>query len=87
MSKKLRVTLFIDEDSMPELYQELVNIPPRARALRCRNLAMSGLLLVRGNLPLVRESPKMKSEDDMEAERSVKREKMRSVAKKILSTK
>ncbi|WP_022949785.1 hypothetical protein [Methylohalobius crimeensis] len=86
MSKKLRITLFIDEDSMPELYQELVNIPPRARAVRCRNLAMSGLLLVRGNIPLVRESPKMELEDDMEEERSAKREKMRKTVKKLLSS-
>jgi len=42
---KIRVTVFIDPESDPELYQELEALPGRVRATRLKSLSLVGLLL------------------------------------------
>jgi len=84
MSKKLRITLFIDEDSMPELYRELANIPPRARAVRCRHLAMVGLVALKGDLPLDREPRQENSPTTKPEEEDARRARIQKVANKLL---
>lgn len=72
---KIRVTVFIDPESDPELYRELEPLPGRVRATRLKNLALVGLLLSK-----TREgSPVQEMESGPEDNQSKKRQTARKL--------
>lgn len=82
-ASKLRITIFIDEHSMPELHRELASLPPRSRAERCRNLAMAGLLFVGGE----RHPTEGQAQDAATSEQTRRsKERRRKAAKKIVAS-
>lgn len=46
MSKKLRLTVFLDAEADPELYRMLSKLPPRTRAVRLKHLALAGMVIL-----------------------------------------
>lgn len=59
MTKSMKVQIAIHDDTWPELFEDIENIPIKRRAERLRSLAVRGLMAIQAGTPIGGHLPVM----------------------------